>query len=280
MTRALIVGGSGQDGAYLARLLLARGASVVATTRNTEADAGARLAIVGVANEVALNRFDAATATADAMAKLLDTLQPDQIYHLAASPDVTPWLQAIRDRAPAIRLFAAVSAATPDAAATVRHYRESHGVFAVTGLLGAHESRLAPATALLRHIVEAAHACKHRGGAKLRIGDLETRCDIGWAPEYVDAMTKMVSADNAADCAIATGRPIRLHDLVAQAFDYFGLDWQAHVDIDPAFRVPAVAAVIGDAAPAQAQLGWRADTFGKDLVETLGEAAGTGAHLA
>ena len=277
MTRALIVGGSGQDGAYLARLLLARGANVFATTRNAEADAGARLAIVGVADAVTLHRFDAATAMPDALAELLDTLQPDQIYHLAASPDVTPWLQAIRDRAPAIRLFAAVSVAAPEAAVTVKHFRESHGVFAVTGLLGAHESRLAPATALLRHIVEAAHACKHGGSAKLRIGALDTPCDIGWAPEYVDAMTKMLSADNAADCAIATGRPIALHDFVAQAFDYFGLDWHAHVDIDPAFRLPAVAAVIGDAAPAQAKLGWRADTFGKDLVETLGEAAAAGA---
>ena len=261
-------------------LITYSGASVFATTRNAEADAGARLAIVGVADAVTLHRFDAATATPDAMAKLLDTLQPDQIYHLATSPDVTPWLQTIRDRAPAVRLFAAVSAATPEAADTVRHYRESDGVFAVTGLLGAHESRLAPLGALLRHIVEAAHACKHGDGAKLRIGALETPCDIGWAPEYVDAMTKMLLAAEAADCAIATGRPIRLQDFVAQAFDNYGLDWQAHVDIDPAFRVPAVAAVIGDPAPAQAQLRWHADTFGKDLVETLCEAAGAGAHLA
>ncbi|TFU03271.1 NAD-dependent epimerase/dehydratase family protein [Polymorphobacter arshaanensis] len=280
MTLALIVGGSGQDGAYLARLLLARGANVFATTRNTHAQAGARLAIVGVADAVKLHRFDAATATPDAMAKLLDTLQPDQIYHLAASPDVTTWLQAIRDRAPALRLFAAASAATPEAVAAVRQFRESHGVFAVTGLLGAHESRLAPPSALLRHIVEAAHACKHGGGEKLRIGALDTLCDIGWAPEYVDAMTKMLSASAAADCAISTGRPIALQDFVAQAFDTFGLDWQAHVDIDPAFSVPAVAAVIGDPVPAQTLLRWRADTFGKDLVETLCEAAGAGAHLA
>jgi len=289
MTRALIIGCSGQDGAYLARLLLARGATVAGTTRIVGAAAAtARLAVVGVAEEVALHRFDAATATPDAVAALLDTLQPDQIYHLAgtapsllapeaAAPDLAPWLQAIRDHAPAVRLFAAVSAATPAATiATVQHARDAHGLFAVAGLLGAHESRLAPTAALLRHIVQSAHAQARGGATKLRIGGLDTRCDIGWAPEYVDAMTKMLSAGEPRDVAIATGAAILLQDFVAQAFGAFGLDWQAHVVVDPAFALPPVAAVIGDPVPVRTLLGWQAGTTGNDLVETLCEAAAAG----
>lgn len=306
MARALIVGVSGQDGAYLARLLDARGVEVWGTSRSNAVPPA--LAALGVANKVNLRPTP---GDADAVAALLDVAQPAAIYHLAgvhaaeplhgarhdrAVADIDPWLAALRG-ARSTRLFAAVSAsafgdtgATPATVATpfdpqtpfavasaavataVARARDADGVYAVAGLLFSHESRFAPRTALTQHIIAAAHAASRGQATPLRLGNLEVARDCGWAPEYVDAMTRMLQPDAPANEVIATGTLLTVREIAEWAYGYFKLDWARHVTVDPALDDPAAPRVLrGNPLGALRAIGWRAHTHGRDLVETLCE---------
>ncbi|MGL4543318.1 MAG: GDP-mannose 4,6-dehydratase [Polymorphobacter sp.] len=308
MTRALIVGVSGQDGAYLARLLGARGTSVWGTTR--AAAPLPALAALGIGDAVTIRPL-AADADAGAVAALLDAAQPDQIYHLAGVHagdavlgsrhpgtvvSIEPWLAALR-QARATRLFAAVSAQAfgdcRGAAATettpfqpqtrfaaesaavalaVARARDDHGLHAVAGLMFAHASRFAPPATLAQTIIAAAFDAARGAGAPLRLADLDSARDLGWAAEYVDAMTLMLRAEVAADLVIASGVAVSARDIAEWAFGYFKRDWRDHVVVDAALHDPAAPVLqLGDPARAAATLGWRAGNVGRELIETLCE---------
>ena len=133
----------------------------------------------------------------------------------------------------------------------VQNYREAYGLFACTGILFNHESPLRPERFVTQKIVRA--AARIAGGSKenLHLGNIHIQRDWGWAPEYVDAMWKMLQCKTPDDYVIATGRTVSLEHFIARAFSYFSLDWQDHVIADPSLLRPSDI-LIGRANPAKA----------------------------
>ena len=302
MARALIIGISGQDGAYLARLLDARGVKVSGTTRSAAAPAA--LAALGIAAAVTVQHLPDA-GDGGAIAALLDAEQPDEIYHLAGDHAtsgqpgehgarsvcaIAPWLKALRGTR-GTRLFVGVSAAifgagggAPVTAATAFAPQTAYatasaavardiaqargdGIFAVAGMMFAHESRFAPPHALAQHIIAAVHAQARGQAFALRAINPAAGIDIGWAAEYVDAMTRMLRADTPADQVITTGTLIGPVDIARWAGDFFKTDASALFGTG----APPLTGLRGDPAGAAATLGWRAHTVGRDLIDTLCE---------
>lgn len=309
MKRALIIGISGQDGAYLARLLQARGVEVWGVSRGKSV----ALKSLGVADAL---RLEAWPHDQTEIAALFDRTEPDEIYHLAGrqaalqgfgedaqgdSLDVSAWLDALR-RTPATRFFAATSAAAlfagTDGAVTVSTpfvpidrfghaqaevvtavaaARQQHGLFAVSGLLFAHDSRFGPNTMLTRRIIGAVQACVTGQQSEIQLIHANRSHDIGWAPEYVDAMTRMLAVPVAADRVIATGTLISVQQIIEAAFGYFTRDWRDFVRVEA--ESPSTAAVpttTGDPADARSALDWRAMTHGDELITTLCEGLAAG----
>ena len=295
--RALILGVTGQDGAYLAAFLLGKGYDVTGTCRGEDT---ARLKTLGIESKVKLRRLELADA-----AGVRDTLanaRPHEVYHLAGQSSVSlsfeqpietmndvavgtlHVLEAVRALQGPARLFHAGSgdcfgdtgetpadedtplapvspygAAKAAAQLMVTSYRNALDLHASTGILFPHESPLRGERFVTRKIVDAAK--RIAGGAKerLRLGDLAVERDWGWAPEYVEAMWKMLQREKPQDYVIATGRPAKLERFVELAFAGLGLDWRAHVDVDPALLRPADPMRIrGNPAKAAKELGWRA----------------------
>jgi GDPmannose 4,6-dehydratase len=155
----------------------------------------------------------------------------------------------------------------------VANYREAYGLFACTGILFNHESPLRPRRFVTQKIVQAAGRIAGGSGERLTLGRLDIVRDWGWAPEYVEAMWKMLQGDSAMDLVIATGRSFRLEDFVSYAFAYRGLDWKAHVDISPAlFRPSDIDYSCGDPTLASQRLGWAATFTIPDVVRMMSEA--------
>ncbi len=152
----------------------------------------------------------------------------------------------------------------------VANYREAYGLFACSGILFNHESPLRPERFVTQKIVRAACRIKAGSGERLRLGNLDIHRDWGYAPEYVEAMQRMLQQDRAEDFVIATGTTQSLRAFVAAAFDAVGLDWQAHVDTDPALMRPTDLRS-GRADPARAEqiLGWRAHTQMPEVVQLM-----------
>jgi GDPmannose 4,6-dehydratase len=162
--------------------------------------------------------------------------------------------------------------ATARAAAfwAVANYRDAYGMHASSGILFNHESALRPARFVTRKAVSA--ACRIAKGSKerLKLGNLTIVRDWGWAPEYVDAMWRIVQADKARDYVVATGEAHSLEELVAEAFSALGLEWRAHVDMDPSLGRPTDPAVVcGDPKRIKSDLGWEAQTRMPALVRKL-----------
>jgi len=315
MTRALIIGVTGQDGAYLARLLVSRGFDVWGTTRSLETARTEGLESVGVADKIILRTLDV-TDPAAVRALFAEAL-PTRIFNLGGQSSVgqsfadpagtiasivtatATLLEAIRTSLPAARFYSAGSseafgdtggvparADTPlrplspygvakaSAAMLVKSYRESYNLFAVTGHLFNHESRLRPERFVTAKIVRAAARIAKGSDEKLTLGDLAIARDWGWAPEYVDGMARMLDQADPVDHVVATGTTMTLEAFVAHAFDHFGLDWRDHVSTDPALMRPNELRVSsGDPSEASSGLGWRAATHGRDLIDVLCDAA-------
>jgi len=278
MKTALICGISGQDGAYLAQLLLARGYQVVGSSRDAQISSFGNLVRLGVRDRievesVALSDF---RSTLQALIKI----EPDEIYNLAGQSSVAlsfqqpvetmesisigalNLLEAIRFTGRPIKLYNACSGecfgdiadaadettpfrprspyAVAKAAAfwEVANYREAYNLFACSGILFNHDSPLRPARFVSKKIVSA--ACRIAAGSpeKLHLGNIAIRRDWGWAPEYVEAMWLMVQQEQPDDFVIATGESHSLEDFVAAAFAQVGLDWREHVVIDPGLFRP------------------------------------------
>lgn len=297
---ALICGVSGQDGAYLAKLLLDRGCRVVGTSRDAQTCSFDNLTRIGVRDQLEL----ASMADNDfpGVVQMLARYEPQEVYHLAGQSSVglsfeqpvdtfesiglgtLNWLEAIRQTGQPVRFFSAGSSEcfgdtqgmpaneqtrfqprSPYAVAKasafwlVSSYRAAYGLFACTGILFNHESPLRPERFVTQKIVRA--ACRIAAGSreKLQLGKLNINRDWGWAPDYVDAMVRMLQCDTPEDFVIATGETHALADFVAEAFQAVGLDWRDHVITDPALMRPNDLS-ISRANPALAaeKLGWRA----------------------
>ena len=152
----------------------------------------------------------------------------------------------------------------------VSNYREAYGLFACSGILFNHESPLRHPRFVTRKVVDA--ACRIAAGSKerLALGDIAIVRDWGWAPEYVDAMWRMLQQERADDFVVATGRSFSLQEFVAAAFECYELDWQKHVVVDKRFSRPTeIKANYANPEKARKYLDWEAQSFMPDVVRMM-----------
>lgn len=309
MKRALICGIGGQDGAYLAQLLLERGYKVLGTAR--QGGTPDNLAKLGIAERIEVRAM--ALADLRSTHEVVAWAAPDEIYALAAQSSVgrsfenpaetfetnvtgtRNLLDAMRALVPGARLFHASSTecygelggrpateadsfrpvspygeSKSEAHALVQRYRSEHGLFAANGILANHESPVRSERFVTRKIAAAAARIAAGSGERLVLGNLDIARDWGWAPEFVEAMWRMLQADEADDVILATGHTHRLADFAGEAFAAAGLDWREHVDIDPALSRPTDIAWSG-VSPTKAErvLGWRATVLMPEVARRL-----------
>ncbi len=315
--KALICGISGQDGSYLAELLLRQGYTVVGTSRDAQMSSFANLERLGIRSKVEV----ASMAPNDfrSVLQVLAKHSPDEIYNLAGqssvglsfeqpvetlesiSVGVLNLLEAVRFHNKAIRVYNAGSSEcfgdTGDTAATestpfrprspyavakaaafwqVANYREAYGMFACSGILFNHESPLRPERFVTQKIIRAAVRIKAGSNERLRLGSIGISRDWGWAPEYVDAMWRMLQRDKPEDFVIATGQTHSLQAFIEEAFKAVDLDWKAHVDFESTLVRPLDIAVSrGAPYKAAAELGWRATKAMPEVVRAMIEASRT-----
>jgi GDPmannose 4,6-dehydratase len=155
----------------------------------------------------------------------------------------------------------------------VANYREAYNLFACSGILFNHDSPLRPDRFVTQKIVRAAHQIASGSSEKLYLGNISVQRDWGWAPEYIEAMHRMLQAEQPDDYVIATGHTYSLEAFVAKAFECVGLNWQDHVEVDQSLYRPTDIAV-GRANPtkAEVQLGWKAQYIMPDVVRMMLEA--------
>ena len=277
--RALILGVSGQDGAYLARFLLEKGYKVYGTSRDHEVSSFANLKTLGIKDQVHLRSMDASD-----FRSVLTTLQAvdaHEIYNLAGQTSVgmsfaypvetfnsisvgtINILECVRLLKHPARFYNAGSSevfgntpvpateatpffprspyATAKAAAhySVANYREAYGLFACTGILFNHESPLRPVRFVTRKIVSAAVRIANGSKETLKLGNLHIHRDWGWAPDYVDVMWRILQQSTPHDFVVATGSMHSLKDFVEKVFAGVGLDWKDHVQTDDSLLRPS-----------------------------------------
>lgn len=214
-----------------------------------------------------------ATGTLNLLEAIRFLARPIKLYNAGSSECFgdTDGLQADETTAFHPRSPYAVAKAT--AHWEVANYRDAYGLFACSGILFNHESPLRPARFVTRKIVAA--ACRIARGCTetLRLGNLAVYRDWGWAPEYVDAMWRMLQREHPEDFVIATGASYALEDFVAAAFSEHALDWRNHVEIDPALLRPAdIRYNAGNATKAKRLLGWEATLRMPDVVRLMAAA--------
>jgi GDPmannose 4,6-dehydratase len=313
--KALILGVAGQDGSYLARLLLSKGYEVIGTSRDAMTASFSNLDRLGVRQDVqtasmAINDFRS-------VLNVLQRYRPDEIYNLAGQTSVglsfdqpveamesiaegtLNVLEAIRFMDKPTRFYNAGSGEcfgdTDTAAAVeqtafwprspyavakasahwlVRTYRNSHQLFACTGILFNHESPLRPERFVTQKIVRAAARISGGSHERLHLGNMAIRRDWGWAPEYVEAMWLIMQQAQPDDFVIATGRTESLEYFVARAFAFFGLDWRDHVTVDQGlFRPSDISTSSGNPAKAKKVLGWSAEVDVDGVIQRMCEGA-------
>ncbi|WAC89462.1 GDP-mannose 4,6-dehydratase [Mycobacterium sp. Aquia_213] len=312
--RALICGISGQDGAYLARLLLDKGYQVFGTSRDAQIGTFANLTRLGIRDRV--NLESVATNDFRSVLNILRETDPEEIYNLAGQSSVglsfeqpvetlesvaigtINLLEAIRFLDKPIRFYSAGSSEcfgdtvggpaneqtpfrprSPYAVAKstahwlVANYRAAYGLHASTGILFNHESPLRPERFVTKKIVAAAVRIAADERSRLTLGNVQIKRDWGWAPEYVDAMWRMLQQPEPSDFVIATGESHTLEEFAATAFSEVGLDWREHTDLSEALRRPSdLAEGRGDASRAREVLGWSATYRMSDVVKAMVEA--------
>jgi GDPmannose 4,6-dehydratase len=312
MKTALITGITGQDGSYLAELLLEKGYRVCGLVRRSSTVTFER--IQHIQDRVELLSGD--LTDQNSLYYALEQSNPDEVYNLAAQSFVqTSWtqpvltgdvtalgvtrmLEAIRIFNRKIRFYQASSSEmfgkvqevpqvedtpfyprSPYGVAKVYghwatvNYRESYGIFAVSGILFNHESPRRGLEFVTRKVTDGAARIKHGLADKLHLGNLDARRDWGFAGDYVKAMWLMLQQDEPRDYVVATGETQSVQDLVAAAFGHAGLDWREHVVLDERFVRPAeVDLLIGDPAKAREELGWSPEVGFGELVRMMVEA--------
>jgi GDPmannose 4,6-dehydratase len=314
---AFITGITGQDGSYLAELLLEKGYEVHgvvrrASTFNTERLDGIYQDPHDSGRRLFLHYGDLGSAS---LVNLLREVQPHEVYHLGAqshvkvsfeTPDytgditglgTTRMLEAIRSSGVDTRFYQASSSemfgATPPpqneltpfyprspyGAAKVYgywmtvNYREAYDLFTVNGVLFNHESPRRGETFVTRKITRAVARIARGLQGQLYLGNLDAVRDWGYAPEYVEAMWRMLQHDVAMDYVVATGVAATVRDFCQVAFERAGLDWERHVVVDPRYRRPTeVDALVGDASRAKVVLGWEPKVRWRELAQIMVDA--------
>src|SRR5687768_64380 len=307
--RALITGITGQDGSYLAELLLAEGYEVFGLTRRLSASNYWR--IEHLRDRITLIPGDLLDQLS--LIRALERAQPDEVYNLAAmsfvpaswdqpmltgefnSQGVTRVLEAVRVVDLKIKVYQASSSEmfgkvreipqteltpfyprSPYGVSKVFahyitvNYRESYDLFAVSGILFNHESPRRGLEFVTRKVTDGVARIKAGLTQELGLGNLDAKRDWGFAGDYVKAMWLMLQDDEPNDYVIATGESHAVKELVEIAFAHAGLDWQKHVVLDPQFIRPAeVDHLIGDASKARLQLGWSPEVSFRQLVTMM-----------
>jgi GDPmannose 4,6-dehydratase len=313
LSRALVTGAAGQDGSYLAELLLERGDDVVGLVRDPSNDHGN---LAELRNRVDLVRGD--LLDHGALAALLREYRPDEVYNLAspsfvprswerpvetaefAAVGVTSLLEAVREVDPSIRVYQASSSeifgepaevpqseTTPLAPVTpygvakayghfiVSSYRRRYGLHASCGILYNHESPRRPPSFLPSKVAHGVAAIARGDATELVLGDLAAERDWGYARDYVAAMAAMLQQGEPADYVIATGELHSVGELVESAFAHAGLDWRAYVRVDESLKrgQAELHRLVGDASRARERLGWSPTVSFDELVALLVDAA-------
>src|SRR5438034_695918 len=319
MKKALITGITGQDGSYLADLLLSKDYEVHGVIRRASTFNTERIDHLYQdphINGVRLFLYYGDLADSTNLIKLLYRIQPDEIYHLAAQShvrvsfdipeytgDVTGLgtiriLEAIRETGLKAKFYQASSSEmygkvqevpqrettpfyprSPYGAAKLYsywltiNYRESYGMFACNGILFNHESPRRGETFVTRKVTRTAARIKAGLEEKVYLGNLDAKRDWGYAKEYVEAMWLMLQQEKPDDFVIATGETHSVREFLEVAFDYAGLDWKKHVEIDARYFRPAeVELLIGDYSKAKRQLGWEPKTKFVELTKLMVDA--------
>jgi GDPmannose 4,6-dehydratase len=312
MPRALITGITGQDGSYLAELLLAKGYQVFGVVRRTSHHSYERI-------EHLLSRIEILPADLldqHSLTVVMKETEPDEVYNLAAQSYVpTSWtqpvltgeftalgvtriLEAIRLAWPKARFYQASSSEmfgraveTPQRESTpfyprspygvakcyghwiTVNYRESYGLYAVSGILFNHESPRRGIEFVTRKVTDGVARIRAGLTQELRMGNLDARRDWGFAGDYVDAMWRMLQQPAPRDYVIGTGETHTVRALVEIAFAHAGLDWQRHVKLDERFLRPAeVDTLLADPARARQELGWTPTVNFEQLVRMMVDA--------
>ncbi|RKX31240.1 MAG: GDP-mannose 4,6-dehydratase [Verrucomicrobia bacterium] len=312
MKKALITGITGQDGSYLAELLLEKGYEVHGIERRASTETFERIA--HIKDRLVLHQADLLDQLS--LIQLMETVQPDEIYNLAAMSFVpTSWtqpvltgeftalgvtrmLEAMRLVCPGARFYQASSSEmfgkvrqvpqneetpfyprSPYGVSKVYghyitvNYRESYGLFAVSGILFNHESPRRGKEFVTRKISDGAARIKLGLAKELRLGNLNAERDWGFAGDYVKAMWMMLQQDEPQDFVVGTGIAHSVRDFLERAFDRVGLKWQDHVVIDPALVRPAeVDHLLADASKARRVLGWKPEVDFDGLVDMMVDA--------
>ena len=310
--RALITGITGQDGSYLAELLLEKGYEVFGMMRRSSAPNLWR--VQHLLDRIVLKPADLLDQLS--LLRLVDEVRPHELYNLAAMSfvpaswdqpmltgefnalGVTRLLDAVRRVDPSIRFYQASSSEmfgkvrqvpqneltpfyprSPYGVSKVFahyitvNYRESYNLFAVSGMLFNHESPRRGLEFVTRKVSDGVARIKLGLADTLPVGNLDAQRDWGFAGDYVRMMWLMLQQDRADDYVIATGVSHSVRELVEIAFARAGLDWQKYVRVDPALLRPAeVDHLLGDASKARAELGWKPTVAFKDLVEMMVDA--------
>jgi GDPmannose 4,6-dehydratase len=312
LPRALITGVTGQDGSYLAELLLSKGYEVVGVVRRTSHHSYERI-------EHLLDRIEVVAADLldqHSLTVVLQDTRPDEVYNLAAQSYVpTSWtqpvltgeftalgvtriLEAVRLVHPSAKFYQASSSEmfgrvteTPQRETTpfyprspygvakvyghwiTVNYRESYDLYAVSGILFNHESPRRGIEFVTRKVSDGVARIKLGLAKELRLGNLDARRDWGFAGDYVDAMWRMLQQPAPRDYVIGTGQTHSVRDLVEAAFGHVGLDWRKHVVTDPRYIRPAEVDVLqADASKAQQELDWTPTVAFNELVAMMVDA--------
>jgi GDPmannose 4,6-dehydratase len=312
MPKALITGVTGQDGSYLAELLLAKGYEVVGVVRRTSHHSYERI-------EHLLDRIEVVAADLldqHSLTVVIQDSRPDEVYNLAAQSYVpTSWtqpvltgeftalgvtriLEAIRLAHPTARFYQASSSEmfgkvteTPQRESTAFYprspygvakvyghwitvnYRESYGLYAVSGILFNHESPRRGIEFVTRKVTDGVARIKLGLARELRLGNLEARRDWGFAGDYVDAMWRMLQRDQPQDYVIGSGETHSVRELVELAFAHVGLDYRQYVVSDPKYHRPAeVDLLLADPSKARRELGWTPTIGFRELVAMMVDA--------
>lgn len=317
--RALITGITGQDGSYLAELLLKKGYEVHGLIRRSSSFNTDRIDHIYQdphEEDIRLFLHYGDLTDGSALNRLLREVEPEEIYNLGAQshvgtsfqiPEYTAEvsglavvriLEAMRETGITPRFYQASSSElfgevqevpqrettpfhprSPYACAKAfafhitKNYREAYGFFACNGILFNHESPRRGETFVTRKITRAATRIKLGLQEKLYLGNLDPRRDWGYAPEYVEAMWRMLQADEPGDYVVATGQSHSVKDFLDEAFGRLDLDWREFVEMDPRYLRPTeVDILLGDASKARKVLGWEPRISFPDLVRIMVQA--------
>lgn len=312
MKKALITGITGQDGSYLAELLLSKGYEVTGMVRRASTETYER--IQHIRDRIRLEQGD--LLDPHSLVTLMEKVEPDEIYNLAAMSFVpTSWsqpvltgeftglgvtkvLEAMRKVCPKAHFYQASSSEmfgrvveTPQSEKTpfyprspygvakvyghfiTVNYRESYNLFAVSGILFNHESPRRGKEFVTRKITDAVARIKTGKQKELRMGNLDAKRDWGFSGDYVRAMWMMLQQEKPEDYVVATGETHSVREFLQIAFSHVGLNYEDYVVIDPEFIRPAeVDLLLGNPTKARTQMGWKPEVSFEQLVQMMVDA--------